>query len=279
MTAFANITTPKGKLSSHTLAKQIYWPLGNGEYHLLAPLFPTSLVDVVWKTIRKDRFSETAKAAREAHSVGNPHPEGYREYPNMTIQKFGGNKPQNISQFNSERYGENYLFPSYPPSRVFTRVRPPLVVNSVFDGWFERRKSVRELTRIPRDLLMSVQNVNKINIHDKRAKLINSICDELLQFAAEIHELPGGWSLHKNCRLNLDEQCWLDPWRAEDDEIFASVRRLGDWRDAVCKRFGNWLDARFTNTRLPVGEHEIREWRSLMDGELRKFYMDIDIND
>lgn len=279
MTAFANITSPKDGLASHKLAKQIYWPLGNSEYHLLAPLFSTSLADAVWNTIRKDRFSETAKAAREACRTGNSHPEGYREYPDIAIQKFGGTKPQNISQLNSERHGENYLLPSCPPTWVSGRVHPPLGVSSVFDGWFGRRKTVRELTRILRDFLVSVQAVNNIRVRDKRAELIGYIRDELLQFAAEVHELPGGWSREKNCQLNEDEKCWLDPWRAEDDDIFALMCRLGNWKDTVCKRFGNWLNARLTSTTLPMGENEAREWHSVLDGELRMIYMEIDIND
>jgi hypothetical protein len=44
---------------------KVYWPLGEGRYHLLAPLFAIALVQVVWAGIREDRFSDEAKAARE----------------------------------------------------------------------------------------------------------------------------------------------------------------------------------------------------------------------
>ncbi|EQD27458.1 CRISPR-associated protein Csy1, partial [mine drainage metagenome] len=79
MAAFSSLAQPKGKPASHKLAKQVYWPLDNGEYHLLAPLFPTSLVHGVWKMIREDLFSETTKAAREAHRAGVSHLQGYHE--------------------------------------------------------------------------------------------------------------------------------------------------------------------------------------------------------
>lgn len=68
MAAFATLPEPNGQPATHKLAKQLYWPLGEGRYHLLAPLFPTSLAQVVWAGIRKDRFSDEAKAAREARS-------------------------------------------------------------------------------------------------------------------------------------------------------------------------------------------------------------------
>ncbi|WP_458399244.1 type I-F CRISPR-associated protein Csy1 [Mailhella sp.] len=42
--------TASSSPSSHTLAKQIYWPLGDGGYHLLSPLFPSSLVQQVYES-------------------------------------------------------------------------------------------------------------------------------------------------------------------------------------------------------------------------------------
>ena len=86
MAAFADISVPKGGMTSHKLAKQLYWPLENGGYHLLAPLFPTSLVHQVWSGIRQDRFSEEAKSARVAKKQNQPHAHGYREYPELAIQ-------------------------------------------------------------------------------------------------------------------------------------------------------------------------------------------------
>ena len=46
MAAFATLPEPNGPPATHKLAKQLYWPLGNGGYHLLAPLFPTALVHI-----------------------------------------------------------------------------------------------------------------------------------------------------------------------------------------------------------------------------------------
>lgn len=114
--AFIGITTVKGAPASHSLAKQLYFPLPGSGYHLLAPLFPTSLVHHVHALLREARFGDAAKAAREARSRQESWPHGFSEYPNLAIQKFGGTKPQNISQLNNERRGENWLLPSLPPN-------------------------------------------------------------------------------------------------------------------------------------------------------------------
>lgn len=280
MAAFSTLAQAKGQPASHKLAKQIYWPLGKGEYHLLAPLFPTSLVHGVWKTIREDRFSETAKAAREARRAGIPHPQGYREYPNVAIQNFGGTKPQNISQLNSERHGENFLLPSLPPTWHSEAIRPLFHMDSVFDRLFGNRSEVKRLTKELRDFLVSVEEANSsLRIRNKRAELVGYICDELLQFAAELHELESGWSLDPECRLNPEEQCWLDPERRKVDEAFAAQRCRSDWQESICRRFGNWLNARLNTEKTPMGEAEAQHWQTVLDKELGMIRMELDFND
>lgn len=58
--AFIGITTVKGAPASHSLAKQLYFPLPGSGYHLLAPLFPTSLVHHVHALLREARFGDAA---------------------------------------------------------------------------------------------------------------------------------------------------------------------------------------------------------------------------
>lgn len=277
MNAFATLPEPHGKSATHKLAKQIYWPVGEGEYHLLAPLFPTSLAQVMWARIRQDRFSDEAKAARAARWENRFHPEGYREYPRLAIQKFGGTQPQNISQLNSARYGENWLLSSQPPSWQSDPVHPPFFVESVFTRHFGNRKGVRQLTRTLRDFLKSVAKADtNIRIRNKRAELVDCMRDELLQFAAELHELDAGWSQDDKCRLNLAEQCWLDPKRASIDEYFSAQRRRDNWQDEICLRFGNWLNARISTDQTPMGQAESEAWQTVLAAEIR---MELDNHD
>lgn len=276
MSAFAALAHAKGSLASNKLAKQVYWPIAEGEYHLLAPLFPTSLVHGVWKKIRQDRFSDEAKAAREAKRNGVAHAHGYCEYPFVAIQNFGGTKPQNISQLNSERYGENFLLPSLPPTWHSQEIRAPLAVDSVFDRIFGSRKAVRNLLSALRNFLVSVEHTkHNMYIANKRAELAGLIADEVFQYAAELHQLEAGWTQAPECRLNSAEQCWLDPERAEHDPDFASQRRRGDWPDEICRRFGNWLNARLTTPNTPMSAVEAAHWRDVLDDEMRLMRIEV----
>lgn len=275
MIAFATLPQAKSETASHKLTRQVYWPLGDGNYHLLAPLFPTSLVHGLWKTVREHRFSDAAKAAREARKAGVDHPHGFHEYPELAIQSFGGTKPQNISQLNSERYGENYLLPALPPNWQSAAIRPPFGVSSVFDRTFGNRPRVRELVCALRAFLERVAHYSNVHIRDKRAELTAHLCDEALLYAAELRDaantddLTAGWTQDARCRLNRAEQLWLDPLRRHRDPDFARDLERDEWPDEICRRFGNWLNARLTTRELPMSALEAEHWRGELDKEMR----------
>jgi len=270
MASFASVSEAKGPPAASKLAKQVFWPLERANYHLLAPLFPSSLVHSVWKQIQEDRFSDAAKMARNARRSGLAHPNGYREYPGLTIHNFGGTKPQNISQLNSERRGENYLLPSVPPAWESREVHAPFWTSSVFDRVFGSRKRVRELVRTLNEFLESVEHTrSNIRIRKKRADLAGLIRDEALQYAAELRQLEPGWSASPECRLNSAEQCWLDPRRAERDVDFRKLMQQGSWQDEISRRFGNWLNTRLSSPSFAMGAVEAAHWQEVLEQELR----------
>lgn len=279
MAAFATLPQPKGLLATHKLAKQLYWPLGEGRYHLLAPLFPTSLVHVLWASIRQDHHE--AKAARDTRREKRDHPHGYREYPNLAIQNFGSGKPQNISQLNNDRHGENWLLPSLPPTWRSDPIRPPFFTESIFVRRFGNLPAVKELSRRLREFLQSVAGPEQNNkeIRGECLELALAIRAELLQFAAEIQELDGGWSRDERCRLDEAERYWLDPKRAASDEEFAVVWQRGDWQQDVSKRFGIWLNAEISTKETPMAQPEAEAWQKVLDDELRMIRLELSDDD
>ncbi|MFK0894817.1 type I-F CRISPR-associated protein Csy1 [Pseudomonas paraeruginosa] len=268
--AFIGITAVKGAPASHSLAKQLYFPLPGSGYHLLAPLFPTSLAHHVHGLLREARFGEAAKAAREASKHKQPWPHGFSEYPNLAIQKFGGTKPQNISQLNSERYGENWLLASLPPHWERQEVRAPLQQVSVFEHDFGQSPEVARLTRTLRRFLATTTH-NNLAIRQHRAQLVGQICDEALHYADRLRELEPGWSASPDCQLHEAEQIWLDPLRVHTDEAFMRRRLWADWPMEVSERFANWLNRTITSKGLVMGEAEAGHWRQDLGKELKMF--------
>jgi len=267
--AFHGITNSRSaKPGSHTLAKQLYWlagedPTDDDAYHLLAPLYSSALAHTVFQTINEDRFGEAGKLARQARREHRDYETGYHEYPNLAVQKFGGTKPQNISQLNSERGGNNYLLSMSPPNWKTQPVKAPLFVDSVFP-FFGRVAEVRQTVKILRDLLLSDPPPNK-ETRDRRTALIDRLIDELVDFAHPRQvTLPAGWTRNPNCRLADDEKLWLDPRRAESedviDEEFCRDWQWMDWPMGIGRRFGNWLN-HVLGQALPLGDIEGRQWR------------------
>ncbi len=262
--AFCDIKSPKIPPTTHTLAKQIYFPVGDHKYHLLAPLFPTSLVHAVYLKV-KTRFDDATKEARKSKKEGKFHPHGYREYPNLAIQKFGGANKQNISQLNMVRNGQAFLLPSLPPTWHSLAVRPPLGVESVFPKIFAGK--VKRFTNELKNFLVKVQDrESNADMRQTRAELVGKIIDELLRYSSEIQGLPSGWSTKPECLLNQAQAFWLDPERTDDE--WQEQREATGWELQISHEFANWLNATLLTDHLRFGDEERLEWKKLLQKEL-----------
>ena len=263
--SFATLAQDCPKPASDPLAKQVYWHLGTNDYHLLQPLFPTSLVQRVNDILREAQFSDETQVARGAKREGKLHDHGFRDWPELLTQKFGGTKPQNISQLNSERRGGTWLLSSSPPSWRQMGLRPPLHMDSVFKRLpyrFDRK--ARELERY----LASVKDWNNKGIRDGRTRRISKIIDDLINYGYSfMDELPAGWSADGDCKLDDVERYWLDP--NCDDQDFQQQRNSTDWPHDIANRFGIWLNSRLRKRyKLPVGDREHHEWLREFESEL-----------
>lgn len=270
--AFAGIVKGQGDAASHTLAKQLYFPLAEGGYHLLAPLFPTALVHGVHLRLQEDRFSEAAKAARTAKRAQQAHPHGYRDYPDMAVRSMGGSKPQNISQLNSERGGANHLLASVPPVWKDQGLQAPLRVASVFDkrGVIGRDRTVYFIAKALRPFLVSLVDVDSTkSIRDKRAELVQAIIDRVLDIATALQCLPAGWSAQPACTLSWAQKQWLDvdaleaaqEAHAQSQDSTLAVPQATDWRERVAEDFARWLNATISTPKTPMGQVEFVEWK------------------
>ena len=260
MAAFASLAEARGTASSHTNAKQLYWLVGNdahddGAFHLLAPLYPTSLVHRVYQQIQDDRFSEDVKAARASRKAGTYHSRPVREYPQLAIQKLGGTKPQNISQLNSERRGENCLLASVPPIWKSEDVRPLLRVSSLFKV-YGRRRAVAQQVRALRLFLQGNPPQNEATRRKVR-EWVQSLIDELVLFQAELFTLAPGWSQADECQLSAAQRAWLDP----QGQALGAMDQ-DDAADTVAADFARWVNAQLRDP-LPVGDPEFLFWRKL----------------
>lgn len=283
-----------GGPATHTLAKQLYFPLAEGGYHLLAPLFPTALVHEWHGRQASDRFSDATKAAREARRTSS-RPEdgkGYCDYPGLAVQKFGGTKPQNISQLNSERGGAAHLLSALPPVWRSPDLRLPWKVESVFAVPGLLSRQFAGPLKALRDFLVSVnKGVDKqrsiLAWRQERGARVDELASSIQKWAAEVQLNQPGWTLHADCRLNEWERRWLDPYApddadetviaaaavtemqlSEEDKFFAYLDEQEDKAEAkardidreVARTFARWLDSLLATKDTLMDSATHREW-------------------
>lgn len=266
---FAQITAERKVKSSHALAKQVYWlsgsdPTDDKDFILLSPLHSSSVTHELYKAVTHSLYGESSKLARQARKKNEVYEGGYCVYPNIAVQKLGSTKPQTVSQRNLQRRGNNYLLAALPPKWKSQGVKPPLHTETVFKR-FGRRREVRWLAQGLVHFLRSEPPENR-HTRNRVDGYIAALIDELVLFASEFQVLEPGWSADSACRLPLEQQLWLDPWRGEEDAEFAQQREQGEWPEAIRAAFARWLNGWLKP--LGAGDDEHREWQARLQRQL-----------
>lgn len=176
---------------AHKYGKELYFPVGDG-YHMLSPLFPTSLYHEIHQRIINARFSDDAKAAAAARKAGEYHAGRVVFFPDLAAMNSGGSKPQNTSYLNSKRGGNIHLLPCTPPTWQgrTEQVDSPRQVFERSSFSYSARDAVRNL----RDFLIGTGEYSNADIKRGRDRRLGLIIDELIQqVAPHADAWPEGW--------------------------------------------------------------------------------------
>lgn len=255
---FRQVFTDK-QPSSHKLAKQIYFPIGDGEYHLLSLLYSSSLAQALYERIAAVRFGDEAKAIRQAQKDNQWHDRPLVSYPNLAVQNMGGTKPQNISALNSARSGRSWLLSCAPPQWQEV-TQPPQQHKSIFRERGEADYHTHFARVRMQQFLLSVKAVeNNRDTRRQRLRYLDQLIDQLFFYVISVQNLlPAEWSAES--QLKRSQHLWLNPARGLTDTVFRREREAGDWQQEVAYDFGRWLNQRLQHEKLIFGETERREW-------------------
>lgn len=268
--AFVNVTESRTQgIASSVGAKQIYWfegddPKNDEDYCLLAPLYPSHLSHAMHAKIQAHRFSDEAKAAREARSKKRVYEGEAFDYPNLARLNIGGANPQGVSYLINLQRGVNYLLPSLPPVFTARAVRPVWGRRSIFE-LFERRGSTQRTYAAFRKFLASDPPANQ-ETRVRVARFVEELIDDLVGYVRAFQELEEPWTADERCQLRIEEQLWLNPMRAVHDDEFYARWQDNDWVNAIGTRFAAYLNKALAKA-LPMGDIEKRHW-------LKEFYVD-----
>lgn len=255
-------------LMADQLSRQVYFPVGD-DYHLLAPLYGSSLQQAIWDRVEpwhvsdeeKERLKELRKCRRE--NKYNPIP--LRVYTRLAKMGFGGAQPQNISKLALARKGISFLVCGQPP--IWRESELPSL-KSKFSFWRSYGKlSWRTFKSLQGYLLSHVNHISTLRIRQTRADYLEQAISLLFQHAGEIQQKgEPGWS--RDSDLSRAEQLWLDPYRGLTEPDFEAERALGEWQAEIADQFGRHVNHQLEHKDMNFGDPEYHEWTRLLERRL-----------
>lgn len=285
-------------LSSHSLAKQVYFPydIKQKQYHLLCHVKSSSLAHALFEKITDDSQKEVKKL-REKNKFSNHASDSF---PQKAVINVTASNHSNASQLNGKRGGRLYLFSCQPPTWE-TQLKPPINYQSFFYAVF-LQPNTRVTINYLRDFLLRYQGrdlsikdpesrkwinlwVSKIvddSFLDRKIDIpiaeISGIIDDIFSYVADIQNLPSGWSNTEKIKLKPAHQYFLDPYR--DDEAFQTARNNSDWQTVICHDFAHWLNHKLIgkDKKFAPQQTHTRIWRELFEQPLREYNDMIEIN-
>ena len=188
--------------------KQVYFPVDAKTWHLLSILTPSSLVFKLKERINSLRFSLHARTACDAQKNNQFFAGEFSEIVNLTLIRYGGTKPQNISVLNNENGGTAYLLPSMPPSLFSDTLQPPKTC--FFESYLEHTdyQDIFEAWHHQKMLLRKNKTAKAKKAYDQ---CIQNIIYRIADTVWQIRQLKAGWSLTEAYRhLPRYQKFWLD---------------------------------------------------------------------
>lgn len=244
---FLAIKKSSEEIKSDERVKQVYFPLGDGQYHLLSLLTPSLIVSELRSRIIENVRERRASRDKNSEKYGQVWSEIY----GLTEIGFGGTNARNVSVQNMYNGGKAYLLPSLPPTlakRAITRPRRDFFTNTV------QRNRFRQDFLYLHTLLASEHN--NLAMRDQVKRVVQTIIDQVMVSVFQLQEVEAGWSAASGHeQLSLAQKIWLD------DAHTALRQEEGGWMEEIAHSFARWI--------MHTYERFLRDDRiTLGDGEL-----------
>lgn len=230
--AFLVIKDNDTSVKTDHLVKQVYFPIGEKNYHLLSLLTPSGLITKLKQSIDAIRFSEATKLAKDRRKKNELDEVGYADIYDLTVTAYGGTQPQNVSVLNSQNAGRAYLLSSAPPQFEKRTIRLP---KTDFFAQSLYRKNFQD-SFLQLHKLMQL-DVNNIDIRTAIRNIIQFVIDQVMFQAFKIRQsYAEGWS-NEDYYVSLPklQRVWLDDFYENERE------QDNEWRDELSREIARWI--------------------------------------
>ena len=257
------------KKSSHFLAKQIYFPIDDKNYHLLMPLVSSSIAHTLFSRF-KEFFNDENELIREQKKKDKYHQKPAVSYPNRASLNVTGSNHSNASSLNGKRGGKLTLLANMPP-KWKSNQQFSLKQNNLLNKTLSYKLSdeIKELQHLLLVIKSKEVSYKKPVMHNAIVKNVNEIANSLFDEVIRINLLINdkGWTQQSN--LPLSQQLLLEPYR--DDEIAVQEKIKKQWQSELADDFSYWLNKQLKHKKLALTPIQQALWRDIFKQQLREF--------
>lgn len=255
---------------SYFLSKQIYFPVGKTDYHLLMPLNSSSLAHELYLEHKK-RWDEPYKTAFEQKEKGKYSEVIVSRYPNKAVLHVTASNHSNASALNGQRGGRLMLMSALPP-QWSTKVPSYQDKDNLFSRLlaFELKDEIKELL----NYLLLLKNKQLSDSEPKRnaaiLQKIRTISGNLFNYIDTVNfsEANRGWTI--DSKLDVEYQLLFEPWR--NDKTVINHKINNDWQSKIAKDFGRWLNQQLnTNKKLKLTPIQAALWTDCFKIQLKEY--------
>ncbi|MFT6779486.1 MAG: CRISPR-associated protein Csy1 [Paraglaciecola sp.] len=255
---------------SYFLSKQTYFPIGDGQYHLLLPLTSSSLVHALHLEHKK-YWDEEQELARKRKSDKKYSSIVTRTYPNKAYLHITGSNHSNASSLNGQRGGRMALLAATPP-QWSSRLPSYINKNDIFDKKlsYELDDEVNELKKY----LQLIQNKQLSVSEPKRnaavIRKLQAISEHFFEYIQQVNNVEdnNGWTIDSH--LHIEQQLLFEPRR--DDDIAKATKTNHEWQRTLSLSYGRWLNKQLKQrSKLLLTLIHESLWSEHFRNDLREF--------
>lgn len=206
--------------------RQVYFPVGDNEYHLLSTLTSTTILSAM-----KGKIIATNQQYWKSHDKkDDSYGKDCSQVINLTQVNYGGAQPQNMSTSNNK--GGTLVLLSAPPRLGNKEVRIPK--ENFFKECVHPKQFSWEFRHLHGVLKGSRDNAKIRAIRDD---VVQDVVCAVLLTADKVRDFGAGWS--ESGTLSLEQRIWLD-------NVHATERKpANDWVESVSRDFGRWFNSSY----------------------------------
>lgn len=234
--------------------KQVYFTVSpkENEYHLLSILHPSGLIFSMKEKIDLLNYRSANTYIGKKAKKDNKYVElQFSTIPALTVIKYGGDHPKNISGLNN-KHQSHYLLNSMPPILKKRDIHFPK------SNFFEDSIRVWDISEIF-DALYRIASTdyNNIDIRNGRIRRYGQLIDKIIEKMWAVRSVSEEQYYEKSSKLKSHQKIWLLHLYEEERE------RDDAWLDKLEKEISRWIvtsyEKRVNKKGFKLGTEELKD--------------------